>query len=489
LASDWSRSLPMLRVLILSEDASLAERMLLALRSAGLACAGDRVSTESDFRAALARVPDVILSTLDLTEFDGLTALSIVSFERPTTPFILLAEDTQEPRLQQALQRGAAGLVSPTDAGALSRAVRGVLQPAATALRRVSDQAEPAASPKAGSETAGYLLERQTTLQRTLQGEDDVSLTSILSRTPPTPAALVVIQNAAVRERYLKVLHNARIDTEVASDATDACVQLAARIHALLFTDQLDMIAAVRQLSSGAATHVVYVGRDDPAVISEALRAGANDTMPDSARGEHFWSHLSTARRFVSFASSLRSAVTDNRILSTIDELTRCGNRRYFEQQFPREVVRAMRLRRPLALLMCDIDHFKTINDQHGHTVGDEVLHEIGDRLTHGLRLGEDWVARIGGEEFAIVLPETGRFRGLAVAERLRQGLTARPFETSSGSLTVTASFGVCGLQRTAPDMNDLRERMIAAADAALYESKRNGRNRVTAAEVLERPL
>ena len=116
--------------------------------------------------------------------------------------------------------------------------------------------------------------------------------------------------------------------------------------------------------------------------MSEALRAGANDCMPDEARGEQFWAHLTTARRIVSLAASLQLALTDNRILSTIDEPTRCGSRRFFEHQFPREVARAVRLRRPLALVTCDIDHFKNINDSHGHPVGDDVLREFADRIT-----------------------------------------------------------------------------------------------------------
>jgi two-component system cell cycle response regulator len=295
-----------------------------------------------------------------------------------------------------------------------------------------------------------------------------------------------MIKDVSVRERYVKLLLNAHIATEIATDSTDATVQLTTHIHALLFTDQLDLIRAVRQLSAGAATHVVFVGSVDSTAISEALRAGANDAMSSEARGEQFWAQLTMARRIVSFASSLRSAVTDNRILSTIDALTRCGNRRYFEQQFPQEVARAQRLRRPLALLMCDIDHFKAINDRYGHQLGDEVLREVGDRLVRGLRMGEDWVARIGGEEFAIVLPETGRFKGLAVAGRLCNGIRASAFGTSAGPLAVTASFGVCGIHNVAPDVTDLRSRMIAAADGALYQSKREGRNRVTDANVFE---
>jgi len=156
---------------------------------------------------------------------------------------------------------------------------------------------------------------------------------------------------------------------------------LAERIHTLLFTDQLEFVRAARQLETGSATHVVFI-RGGETGDSEYLRAGANEVMPEEARGERFWAHMTLARRLIGFAETLQTAISGNRILSTIDELTRCGNRRFFEQQFPREVARAIRLRRPLAVLMCDIDHFKSVNDRHGHQVGDEVLSQFGDRLT-----------------------------------------------------------------------------------------------------------
>jgi len=129
---------------------------------------------------------------------------------------------------------------------------------------------------------------------------------------------------------------------------------------------------------------------------------------------------------------------------------------------------------------MCDVDHFKAINDQHGHLVGDDVLRELGERLTHGLRLGEDWVARIGGEEFAIVLPETGRFQAQAIAERLRVAISTMPMGSGERALTVTASFGFCSLEAPYSHAIDLSEKLVIAADSALYKSKGAGRNRVS---------
>jgi two-component system cell cycle response regulator len=207
--------------------------------------------------------------------------------------------------------------------------------------------------------------------------------------------------------------------------------------------------------------------------------------MPSDARGEHFWAHLTIARRIADLAASLQLALRDNRMLSTVDELTRAGRRGFFEEQFPREVERAVRLRRPLALVMCDIDHFKLVNDRHGHQVGDEVLKEFTSRISGSLRLGKDWVARLGGEEFAVVFPDTGAKEASLVAGRLRERIGSSDFEVMPQQISITASFGVCALEHpTAVGLHGLAARMVRDADAALYRSKHQGRDRITACNV-----
>jgi diguanylate cyclase (GGDEF)-like protein len=326
--------------------------------------------------------------------------------------------------------------------------------------------------------TAAYLLERRAFLDRTLRVENSSAMSRIMGRSPPIPVALVMIESQATRERYLKLLRNANIDVEEAPTAAEALRALEARIHALLFTDDLDLIRQARQLHAGAATHMVFIAHARES--GAALRAGANDCTPEDARGDEFWAQLTTARRIASLAASLQLALIDNRILSTIDELTRCASRRFFEQEFPREVERTVRLGHPFALVMCDIDHFKVINDSHGHHIGDEVLKQFADRQNEVLRHGTDWVARVGGEEFAVVLPEASSREAEAIAQRLGERIRATPFETSSGQLRVTASFGLCCLRRGRHPSSDLHELIIKAADGALYESKRTGRDRLT---------
>ncbi len=470
----------MLRLLMVEDDQAAAELTLRVLRSGGLNFECERVANEVDFRDALRRGPDLILSDSNVAGFDGFTALGIASGDRPKTPFIFVSGHLDEAAVERALNGGARGFVAKSALDGLASAVRSALQPTAELRRRRASDRDPSLSDS--NDSAAHLLHRQDTLDRTLGSQDASTLSSILNRTPPVPVALVMIGVISTRERFVKLLNNAEVETEVSDSARAALRSLFERVHAVLFTDQLELVRAARQLQAGSATHIVFVEGNDSGGASEALRAGANEVAPHEAKGERFWAHMTMVRRLISFAASLQSAVTGNRILSTIDELTHCGNRRFFEQQFPREVARAVRLRRPLSLLLCDIDHFKAINDGHGHQTGDEVLSEFGERLTGGLRLEQDWAARIGGEEFGIVLPDTGSAEAVAIARRLCGRVNAAGFTISAGSILVTASFGVCGVNDPAAGRAGvgLAERMIVAADSAMYASKRGGRNRVT---------
>ena len=153
------------------------------------------------------------------------------------------------------------------------------------------------------------------------------------------------------------------------------------------------------------------------------------------------------------------------------DHLTGLANRRRFERQLEREVGRVLRFDRPFTLLMIDIDNFKNLNDTFGHDAGDDAIRRISRVLREGTR-GIDLAARIGGEEFAVLLVETSQATGMEVAERLRVAI--RELEIPSGA-RITASFGVAECPTDAQTASGI----LKAADIALYEAKRNGRDRV----------
>ncbi|HEY3706089.1 MAG TPA: sensor domain-containing diguanylate cyclase [Terracidiphilus sp.] len=178
------------------------------------------------------------------------------------------------------------------------------------------------------------------------------------------------------------------------------------------------------------------------------------------------------ARRHTQTEIRLRESQDRLRKMVRTDALTGLGNRRLFEERLRKEWKLAQRLHIPLSLLMIDVDHFKAINDQHGHATGDEVLSRIGRALDRTIR-GSDTCARYGGEEFAILLPATG----LAEAAGLAEGLRRTVADTPCAGLSVTISIGVACEQPSREDKES--PRLIERADAALYAAKTAGRNRV----------
>lgn len=159
--------------------------------------------------------------------------------------------------------------------------------------------------------------------------------------------------------------------------------------------------------------------------------------------------------------------------LAMTDSLTGVPNRRSLMDHIERELAR--RSGKPLALLMIDVDHFKSINDTHGHPVGDEVLRQITEMLVTRLR-GGDVLGRYGGEEFCVLAPDTGAEGALMLAESLRETIASTPVSTDSGKLSITVSIGIS--ECPANVSRELKQ-LLAEADAALYSAKQAGRNRV----------
>jgi len=162
--------------------------------------------------------------------------------------------------------------------------------------------------------------------------------------------------------------------------------------------------------------------------------------------------------------------------MATRDQLTGAYNRHAFFSRAKEEIARSVRFKHPMAVLMCDLDHFKKVNDNHGHAAGDEVLRTFALRCRAGLRQS-DIFARIGGEEFAILLVETNEERALEVAERIRITASDTPIPTEKGDIVITASIGVTSLIA-----DDTVTSILKRADTGLYKAKETGRNKVTKA-------
>jgi diguanylate cyclase (GGDEF)-like protein/PAS domain S-box-containing protein len=232
------------------------------------------------------------------------------------------------------------------------------------------------------------------------------------------------------------------------------------------------------------------------------LRALRGEQVPDEvycflhrATGQERWYILNATPVFdrqgqVQFAVSIFKEVSERKRaeralleLSVRDELTGLYNRRELNRLLLDEVDRYRRYRRPASLILVDIDHFKLVNDSFGHQAGDAVLRQVAE-LMHSQLRSTDRVARFGGEEFALLLPETGPIEAHDVAEDLRKSLASLRCRYQSGdgstvSIAVTVSLGIAGLSDDTEGVED----WIESADAALYYSKRTGRNKTTCAE------
>jgi len=203
-------------------------------------------------------------------------------------------------------------------------------------------------------------------------------------------------------------------------------------------------------------------------VVEKRLRSG--DTVQI---GSFIFKFLSANSVETKYHETVYSAMTR-------DALTGAMNKRYLNESLDREVARAVRQQQTLSVLMIDIDHFKRVNDTHGHLVGDEVLRHFGARILESCRT-DDLLARYGGEEFCLVLCSTVRDDALLIAERSRQIVADRPFETAVGPLAITASFGLACLDPSSAvaAVATRSEDLIRLADERLYEAKKFGRNRV----------
>jgi diguanylate cyclase (GGDEF)-like protein len=246
----------------------------------------------------------------------------------------------------------------------------------------------------------------------------------------------------------------------------------------------MDGLALCRAIRDGAWPGYVYIvlltAQDAEDDILAGLDAGADDYMSKKTSTAQLLARLRTAQRILALEQSLKEALAEKRRLTMTDALTGAPNRRYFQRRLSRELERVRRFGGELCILSLDIDRFKQINDRYGHASGDAVLQEFVRRIGQCLPRNTDWCARMGGEEFVVVLEETNLAGAKMIAERLREAIAGAPVRTRAGMISVTVSIGVSGLE-SATDGREINvESLMQVADACLYASKEDGRNRVT---------
>jgi diguanylate cyclase (GGDEF)-like protein len=296
-----------------------------------------------------------------------------------------------------------------------------------------------------------------------LATDSDTVISITQARSETSNAILLAEDDPVTRMLMTRFLKKAGYEVTAVGDGNEALDQMTKRHFPILVTDWempgmdgIDLCKAVRNLQlDGYVYALLLTARNAKEHIIAGLEAGADDYLIKPVHEPELIARLNTGRRILALEQSLRFAIE------------RC--RRYAA---------------PLSVIMCDLDHFKLVNDEKGHAAGDDVLQQFVTRIQKAIRGSTDWLARLGGEEFLIVLPETGYAGAVRVAEKIGDIVRGSAFITRAGDVRVTASFGSASTEEQGPDLSLKVEMLMRTADECLYRSKQAGRNRTTAIEI-----
>ena len=299
----------------------------------------------------------------------------------------------------------------------------------------------------------------------------------------PAPANILLLEdNAADRQKLAEILESANLAPTLISTAAEFLTRAPDFDMAILSLDLKteDGLMLCAQLRAQESTRtlplLLIADEDETARVAKGLDLGANDYLLRPLEGSELIARTRTQLRQKHHYDRMRHNYEQSLALALVDPLTGAFNRRYLDTHLPKMLERYGFQNRPVSVLAFDIDHFKQVNDTHGHAAGDIVLKEIVARVQQNLR-PLDLVVRMGGEEFAILMPETDAPTALTIGERLRAAIADTPISVDAKRLPVTISLGTATNTPSEPESSLLRR-----ADEALYKAKQSGRNKVVGA-------
>ena len=273
-------------------------------------------------------------------------------------------------------------------------------------------------------------------------------------------------------------------DVLIAEDGGQALELIGPQVEVALIdwmmpgVDGVEVCRRLKAATGDTAYVIMVTSKAEKADIVHALDEGADDYMTKPVDHAELLARLRAAERVATRERELARAWSEARTEADRDALTGLYTRRVFDEALAE--LSAPPRGGPLALLMIDLDHFKRINDTHGHQVGDEVLREVAGAVDAAVRSGSDIAARYGGEEIAVLTPGLDLAGAVALAERVRDRVASVRVLAGGGLVSVTVSVGVAVLAAD-DDVRDVAARLVREADLRLYEAKRAGRDRVAA--------
>jgi len=449
------------RILIV-DDMLVTVKML----SARLAAEYYDVLTATDGPSALKAVerddPDLVLLDIMMPGMDGFEVCRRIKENPATThiPVVMVTALSDQADRVRGLDVGADDfLTKPVSDATLFARIRSMVR-----LKQTCDQ---------------WRLREETTQKLGFLPEQAV----VCTESGCSGRVMVVDERRVQAAAVEAILAEDHDEVIIATSARDAAGEAAAKdvdmvIISLTSTSDEPLRLASRLRTSEATRQlpILLIGdEDDSGRLIKALELGANDYIFRPLDNQELRARVRTQIRRKRYHDRLRANFLHNLSLALIDSLTNLYNRRYFGSHLDAAMRRMSENDKPVSLLMIDIDHFKSVNDVHGHAVGDEVLCEVAQRIARNIR-GIDLAARYGGEEFVVIMPDTPLDVALGVAGRLCEKMAEQPVAVSGAApIPVTISIGVAQSQGAA----DTPKALLQRADAALYDAKNGGRNRV----------
>ncbi len=305
---------------------------------------------------------------------------------------------------------------------------------------------------------------------------------------------LVVEDNPVIQQQLKIVLGKEGFEIEAADNGTHALEMMQERFYPIVITDWMmpgmngpSLCQEVRNRTNpGYVFIILLTSKHSKGDIVKGLEAGADDFVSKPFDISELTARINAGERILDLEHSLKKANDKIRKLSITDPLTGCYNRAYLAERLPTELKMVTRYGQCLSIMLFDIDHFKGLNDTHGHLAGDKILRNFTTLVKDTVRTDVDWLVRYGGDEFLLIMPNTPVSGAKILAERLCDDTSNYSFMIEDRKIRLTASFGVTGIDMSNGAFRISIDSLISNADRYLYEAKGADRNTVRAGDLVD---